>query len=209
MKKIKLNDKGFTLLELIIVVAIMAVLVAVLAPQYFQYVEDAREGNDVYAANEMVKAVKLAAIRPQNDMPPNHFVELLWITGDESGSGVTKGSLMIRHNDKGRVSVFNDGEGDDDIPPTTGDIEQLRDFADSVFNVIAGEDAVFLDGRNTWLQVEFEDAQSKIANEANFAIHVNTSTGEVALARYVNAPNDADPNSWIELGLNAIPAPAK
>ena len=34
MKKEKMNDKGFSLVELIIVIAIMAVLVVVLAPQY-------------------------------------------------------------------------------------------------------------------------------------------------------------------------------
>lgn len=33
MKKEKMNDKGFSLVELIIVIAIMAVLVVVLAPQ--------------------------------------------------------------------------------------------------------------------------------------------------------------------------------
>ena len=32
MKKEKMNDKGFSLVELIIVIAIMAVLVVVLAP---------------------------------------------------------------------------------------------------------------------------------------------------------------------------------
>ena len=32
MKKIKSNNKGFSLIELIIVIAIMAVLVAIIAP---------------------------------------------------------------------------------------------------------------------------------------------------------------------------------
>lgn len=42
MKKEKMNDKGFSLVELIIVIAIMAVLVVVLAPQYLKYVERSR-----------------------------------------------------------------------------------------------------------------------------------------------------------------------
>ena len=41
MKKIS-NKSGFSLVELIIVIAIMAVLVGVLAPQYLKYVEKAR-----------------------------------------------------------------------------------------------------------------------------------------------------------------------
>ena len=34
----KINNKGFSLVELIIVIAIMAVLVGVLAPQFMKYV---------------------------------------------------------------------------------------------------------------------------------------------------------------------------
>lgn len=42
----KMNNKGFSLVELIIVVAIMAVLVGVLAPQYMKYVEKSRNSTD-------------------------------------------------------------------------------------------------------------------------------------------------------------------
>ncbi len=45
-KSKKLNNKGFSLVELIIVVAIMAVLVVVLAPQYLRYVERSRNSTD-------------------------------------------------------------------------------------------------------------------------------------------------------------------
>ena len=40
------NNKGFSLVELIIVIAIMAVLTALLAPQFLKYVEKARESRD-------------------------------------------------------------------------------------------------------------------------------------------------------------------
>jgi prepilin-type N-terminal cleavage/methylation domain-containing protein len=51
MKKInaslkKLDNKGFTLVELIIVIAIIAVLAAVLAPQYIKYVEKSKAAAD-------------------------------------------------------------------------------------------------------------------------------------------------------------------
>lgn len=42
----KLNNKGFSLVELIIVIAIMAVLIGVLAPQYMRYVERGRLASD-------------------------------------------------------------------------------------------------------------------------------------------------------------------
>lgn len=41
-----MGNKGFSLVELIIVIAIMAILVAVLAPQYLKYVERSRNSTD-------------------------------------------------------------------------------------------------------------------------------------------------------------------
>lgn len=56
----KMNNKGFSLVELIIVIAIMAVLVGVLAPQFLKYVEDSRVQKDESAAAEVLNAVKIA-----------------------------------------------------------------------------------------------------------------------------------------------------
>lgn len=53
----KLNNKGFSLVELIIVIAIMAVLIAVLAPQYMKYVERGRNSTDRDNATAMESAM--------------------------------------------------------------------------------------------------------------------------------------------------------
>ena len=58
------NNKGFSLVELIIVIAIMAVLVGVLAPTYLQYVEKSKKANDVSAVDTIINAVEIAAIDP-------------------------------------------------------------------------------------------------------------------------------------------------
>ena len=59
------NNKGFSLVELIIVIAIMAVLVGVLAPTYMQYVEKSKKSNDVSTVDTVVNAVEIAAIDPE------------------------------------------------------------------------------------------------------------------------------------------------
>ncbi len=56
----KLNNQGFSLVELIIVVAIMAVLVGVLAPQYLQYVEKSRYQADMTMIDEIKGAIEVA-----------------------------------------------------------------------------------------------------------------------------------------------------
>ena len=54
------NNKGFSLVELIIVIAIMAVLMAVLAPTLLRYVEKSRLQSDNSAISEVAEAVKIA-----------------------------------------------------------------------------------------------------------------------------------------------------
>ncbi len=54
----KMNNKGFSLVELIIVIAIMAVLIGVLAPQFIKYVERSRESTDLQNAEEVKTAVE-------------------------------------------------------------------------------------------------------------------------------------------------------
>ena len=53
----KLGNKGFSLVELIVVIAIMAVLVGVLAPTLIKNVEKSRESTDVQNLDSMRGAV--------------------------------------------------------------------------------------------------------------------------------------------------------
>ncbi len=56
----KANNQGFSLVELIIVVAIMAVLIGVLAPQFLRYVERTRVQKDASAVEELRNAAEIA-----------------------------------------------------------------------------------------------------------------------------------------------------
>jgi type IV pilus assembly protein PilA len=54
--RIMKKNKGFSLVELIIVIAIMAVLVAVLAPMFIKYVEQSRRSRDIQTADRIREA---------------------------------------------------------------------------------------------------------------------------------------------------------
>ena len=60
-KQKHLTNKGFSLVELIIVIATMAVLVGVLAPQYIKYVEKSRVSADAQQVEEFTGAMTVLA----------------------------------------------------------------------------------------------------------------------------------------------------
>lgn len=56
----KKNNKGFSLVELIIVIAIMAVLIGLLAPQYLRFVAKSKKSADCSNAQALATAFNVA-----------------------------------------------------------------------------------------------------------------------------------------------------
>ena len=54
MKKMRKNNKGFSLVELIVVVLIMAIIAVALAPQVMKWVGKSKESTDVSNYNSIV-----------------------------------------------------------------------------------------------------------------------------------------------------------
>lgn len=90
MKK-ELNNKGFSLVELIIVIAIMAVLMGVLAPQYLKYVKQSKISTDITNAEEIANAVNIAIADSVNS-----DADQVAIT---SGTGFGGGTVVIKYSD--------------------------------------------------------------------------------------------------------------
>lgn len=74
----KMNNKGFSLVELIIVIAIMVILVAVLAPQYLRYVEKSRVSSDVQTTVELINVMQVLAADPDVDLKDGTDYSATW-----------------------------------------------------------------------------------------------------------------------------------
>lgn len=82
----KKNNKGFTLVELVIVIAILALLVGLLAPQYTKYVEKSRRAADASNMNELVKVVQVYAGDTDNELPAGIYT--ITISDTKGGSKI-------------------------------------------------------------------------------------------------------------------------
>lgn len=85
MKK-KMDNKGFSLVELIIVIAIMVILVAVLAPQYLRYVEKSRVASDTQTTVELINVMQVLAADPDVS---------LTVGTEYSATGATDGTVTL------------------------------------------------------------------------------------------------------------------
>ena len=92
-KKAKKNNKGFSLVELIVVIAIMAVLVGVLAPTLIGNIEKSRESKDLQNLDSIRQAV-VTAMSDENVY---------------SSTVPTTGSVIVASGANGANLAFNTG----------------------------------------------------------------------------------------------------
>lgn len=87
--KKKKDNKGFTLVELIIVIAILAILVGLLAPQYVKYVEKSRQSADASNLESIVEGFKVAAADVDYDILPSTGSSSYSIVITKDGTTIT------------------------------------------------------------------------------------------------------------------------
>ncbi len=162
------SNRGFTLVELIIVVAIIAVLAAVLAPQYIRYVERSRQSNDLQVATNVMRAATAAIADPQNGVPMNTDIYVVWETDSDQEN--LKGQLSL---DSGNVSM-----------PSPGDEEFERNLIDAIGATVGGTMGTgFVPGdpitpttnRYHWV---IDIPMSASADTEDFKFRIDVSTGE-------------------------------
>ena len=98
----KMNNKGFSLVELIIVIAIMAILAGAIAPALIRYIDKSRKSNDVSSGKTIKTAVETAMGTEEAYeqltaagsgtvliVKPNDSVASTAVTKSTGGSGIT------------------------------------------------------------------------------------------------------------------------
>ena len=121
MKKRKMNNKGFTLVELIVVLVILAILAAILVPTLMGYIDKAREEKDfstaqaVRVAAQSVIAEKYgkggADVTALDDADKAAALKLVGAdsSGNIDGKAVSIYSVSIASNQVSSICVLIDG----------------------------------------------------------------------------------------------------
>ncbi len=173
------SNRGFTLVELIIVVAMIAVLIAVIAPQYTMYVERSRQSNDLQVATMIMDAALVAISDPDNEIPSGSVITIRWRTADGGQN----------------IEVYNNALYNNGTMHSNGTTTLLANLKNSIDEVIS------FDGGK-------QDAQSTVGNSQHFVFRVYSDTGRIEVAATNPTPDSNNWNYgsglWVsEIGVDA------
>jgi prepilin-type N-terminal cleavage/methylation domain-containing protein len=126
LDSIRKNKKGFSLVELIIVIAIMVALIAVMAPNFVKYVQKSRDTALQTAAEDLYSAVKVFYGDPEckYEVPEDGQIDIYvsdagvltlasnLTTGDQmkdivAASGAEIGKKMGNTDKVGQITITN------------------------------------------------------------------------------------------------------
>ena len=112
------NNKGFSLVELIIVIAIMAILVGVMAPQLIKYIEKTNVSSDI----QLCKTVKTAMETAATDAAVANESDYTPFSSGEKGdvSAIKVGGKVYMSSMEETLGVKNLGDVDKQIKSTLG-----------------------------------------------------------------------------------------
>lgn len=133
----KTNNKGFSLVELIIVIAIMAILVGVLAPQYLKYVEKSRVSADKDTLDSFYTACTTAAADPDITNVPTNSTYTTFTGGSTASTWSSEVSDTIGSTD-GYLKFKSKMAGNGTQAPANGKAQPQYQVINGNFTVKVG-----------------------------------------------------------------------
>ncbi len=187
------KNKGFTMVELIIVIAIIAVLAAVLAPQYFKYVEESRKATDLQIATGYIEAATIAVTMLElnskfDDSNPDAIASDEWYYfkwGYETGYGTDMNMHM------GTATVTAEGVPNGYV--RSGRNATLQNTVGSLMGWVDEKGNLSLD----LIQRPQSSSVQRTSFDGNsFVFYLNIRTGEVLIDRTLSS-------NWVtEIGVD-------
>ena len=114
----KNNRKGFTTVELVIVIAVIAILATVLIPTFSNLIEKAEESVALQTANNAMKAVSIEAADPLSDIDISGDFQLLTYQEKTDSEkyfyAIVNNNLVVLKDE----AEFKIGEGNDAVEIT-------------------------------------------------------------------------------------------
>lgn len=106
----RFNNKGFSLVELIIVIAIMAVLVGVLAPNFIKYVSKSQRSIDVTNASRIVETMDVLLVmeNASNNVGGHYMSGFMWDKNATIGAGTDIYSQLFQTLGTVPISEFDE-----------------------------------------------------------------------------------------------------
>lgn len=159
-KKKKNNNKGFSLVELIVVIAIMAVLVAVLAPQFTKYIDQSRKSNDAATVSGIVTAAQVGIADTTNyNIPEATYTITL----------TTDSALDVKPTANGSGTVSKDAETEmkNAIEAACGKLSELKITSKN------WKDKDNADANQVWVKLVYKDGAVTVTYSDDFGKYVN------------------------------------
>ncbi len=171
------KNKGFSLVELIIVIAIMAILAAAIAPALIRYIEKSRKSVDVQMASTIGKAVDLAISEGDSN---------------QSGNGPEDMLEMWRLTDAACVQY---AVTDDD-----GNHYNVRCVCQWIYNTNNGE---FVNGGTTQHDVFVDIVNNNAGTPVKNLIKYRKGPGGTSLDRVIVARNEINDEVEVWVGTGS------
>lgn len=217
MDRKKLDLKGFTLVELVVVIAVLAILIGILAPAYTKYVERSRESTDLANARSAYSEIMMR-LAEKDEIPDPITIPLKqkmsdWQTplpisiggvtfdGKDTDNWVgtpgSNGTCVVSYDkDKGTVFTWSGGSGTQRPIYTGMDLMGTKSFLETAYTMLNNPN--MKDGR------AFFSGQTFLINGTRVTTRVYYADSEVfkkALVSYILKPTSYKESPFYSLEI--------